>query len=117
MVTFMLPYRVPAVCEYVDEAGESPFGMWFANLDPSPAARVTSVLTRVELGNFSCVKGVGGGVFESKIDFGPGYRVYFGKHGDDVVILLGGGTKKRQSRDIALAHQRWAVYKRRTGEK
>jgi putative addiction module killer protein len=108
---------VTALREYLDEAGESPFGKWFANLDPGAAARVTKVLTRVELGNFSCVKGVGGGVFETKIDFGPGHRVYFGKHGNDAVILLGGGTKKRQSQDIALARQRWAAYKRRNVEK
>jgi putative addiction module killer protein len=56
---------------------------------------------------------VGGGVFEYRIDFGPGYRVYFGKDGDAVVILLGGGTKKRQDRDIATAHDRWADYKKR----
>jgi len=52
-------------------------------------------------------------VFESTIDFGPGYRIYFGKDGDTLVILLAGGTKKRQSRDIALAHERWTDYKRR----
>ena len=57
---------------------------------------MTTALRRLELGNFSNVKGVGGGVFEYRIDFGPGYRVYFGKDGDAVVILLGGGTKKRQ---------------------
>jgi putative addiction module killer protein len=52
-------------------------------------------------------------VFEDRIDFGPGYRVYFGKDGDAVVILLGGGTKKRQDRDIAIAQERWADYKKR----
>ena len=70
-------------------------------------------MTRIELGNFSSVKGVGGGVFESRIDFGPGLRVYFGKDGDTVVILLGGGAKKRQTRDIADAHTRWQDYKQR----
>jgi putative addiction module killer protein len=68
------------------------------------------------LGNFSNVKGVGGGVFEYRIDFGPGYRVYLGKDGDAVVILLGGGTKKRQDCDIATAHDRWADYKKRKTE-
>jgi len=58
-------------------------------------------------------RGVGGGVFETKITFGPGYRVYFGKDGDTVVILLGGGTKKRQSRDIEAARERWQDYKQR----
>jgi putative addiction module killer protein len=78
---------------------------------------VTAAVRRLELGHFSNVKGVGAGVYEYRIDFGPGYRVYFGKDGD-VVILLGGGTKKRQNRDIATAQKRWADYKkRRTQEK
>ena len=70
----------------------------------------------MELGNFSNVKGVGAGVFEYRIDFGPGYRVYFGKDGETVVILLGGGTKKRQDSDIAAAHERWADYKKRKAQ-
>jgi putative addiction module killer protein len=70
----------------------------------------------LELGNFSNVKGVGPGVFEHRIDFGPGYRVYFGKAGDTVVILLGGGTKKRQNLDIATAHDRWNDYKKRKSQ-
>ena len=76
----------------------------------------TTALRRLELGNFSNVKGVGAGVFEYRIDFGPGYRVYFGKDGDTVVILLAGGTKKRQDRDIAGAHERWADYKKRKAQ-
>jgi len=63
------------------------------------------------LGNFSNVKGVGGGVFECRIDFGPGYRVYFGKDGDTIIILLCGGTKKRQQDDIVLATEGWREYK------
>ena len=59
----------------------------------------------MEQGNFSKVKGVGAGVFEYKIDFGPGYRIYFGKDGDRLVILIGGGTKKRQQQDIAAAQR------------
>jgi putative addiction module killer protein len=59
------------------------------------------------------VKGVGAGVFEVKVDFGPGYRVYFGKDGNEIVILLGGGTKKRQQRDIEGARGRWQDYKDR----
>ena len=70
-------------------------------------------MRRLELGNFSNVKGVGSGVFEYRVDFGPGYRVYFGKDGETVVILLGGGTKKRQDRDIATARDRWSDYKKR----
>ncbi|MGH6869826.1 MAG: type II toxin-antitoxin system RelE/ParE family toxin, partial [Methylocella sp.] len=69
--------------------------------------------TRLPLGNTSNVQGVGAGVFESKIDFGPGYRVYFGKDGEGVVILLAGGTKRRQQQDIAAARERWRDYKDR----
>jgi len=64
-------------------------------------------------GNFSNVKGVGGGVFEYRIGFGPGYRVYFGKEGDRVVVLLAGGTKRRQHRDIETALAYWQDYRRR----
>lgn len=99
--------------EYLDDAGRSPFGRWFDGLDATAAARVTTALARVEQGNFSQVKGVGAGVFEYRIDFGPGYRIYFGKDGDTLVILVGGGTKKRQSQDIALAQERWGDYKQR----
>lgn len=70
-------------------------------------------LTRLALGNVSNVKVVGSGVLELKIDFGPGYRVYFGKDGEQLVILLGGGAKKRQQRDIAAAIADWQDYKRR----
>jgi putative addiction module killer protein len=59
------------------------------------------------------VKGVGEGVFERRIDFGPGYRIYFGKDGESVVILLGGSGKQRQREAIAAARERWSDYKRR----
>ena len=61
----------------------------------------------------SGVTGVGAGVFERTIDWGPGYRVYFGKDGDDLILLLGGGSKKGQTNDIAAAKERWANYKKR----
>ncbi len=65
------------------------------------------------LGNLSNVKPVGEGVLEYKIHFGPGYRIYFGRDGKELVILLAGGTKKRQANDIKIAKERWADYKRR----
>src|SRR5258706_14064403 len=68
-----------SILEYLDRAGSSPFAAWFRSVDAAAAAKVTMALRRMELGNFSNVKGVGGGVFEYRIDFGPGYRVYFGK--------------------------------------
>ncbi len=107
----MLPYA--ELKQYVDAAGRSPFGLWFGRLDVAAAARVTTYLTRLGQGHWSNVKGVGTGVFEVKIDFGPGYRVYFGKDGERIVILLGGGTKKRQSQDIENAKACWKDYKKR----
>ena len=101
------------VRQYISPDETSPFGEWLDSLDDPAAARVLTTVTRIEHGNFASVKGVGAGVFESRIDFGPGLRVYFGKDGDTVVILLGGGTKKRQARDIADAHRCWQDYKRR----
>ena len=101
------------VAEYLDPSGRSPFRRWFDDLDATAAAKVSTALYRLGQGNFSNVKGVGGGVFEYRIDFGPGYRVYFGKDGPMFVILLGGGTKKRQSRDIGAAANAWIDYKRR----
>lgn len=98
---------------YIDERGNKPFAKWFEGLDAVAAARVTIALARIELGNFSNVKGVGSGVYECKIDFGPGYRIYFGKDGDCLVILIVGGTKRRQQHDIAAARECWAAYKRR----
>jgi putative addiction module killer protein len=99
------------VLEYLDPSGLSPFRHWFDDLDATAAARVGANLYRLEGGNFSRVEGVGGGVYELKIDFGPGYRVYFGKDGDTVVILLGGSSKKRQSTAIGRAQAAWQDYK------
>ena len=73
-------------------------------------------LTRLEQGNLSNAKGVGSGLLEYRIDFGPGYRVYFGRDGDELIVLVGGGTKKRQQRDIEAALARWQDYKRRKGQ-
>jgi len=79
---------------------------------PRRLGGVTTALYRLGLGNFSNVKGVGSGVFEYRIDFGPGYRVYFGKDGEQIVILLCGGTKLRQQNDITIAKKYWLDYKR-----
>jgi len=100
------------ILEYLDAAGDSPYRDWFESLN-AQAAKVTVALTRIELGNLSNVKGVGAGVQEFRIDFGPGYRVYFGRDGGRLLILLAGGTKSRQQKDIAAAQKRWADYKKR----
>jgi putative addiction module killer protein len=70
------------ILEYLDAARDSPYRDWFESLNAEAAAKVTVALTRIELGNLSNVKGVGAGVQEFRIDFGPGYRVYFGRDGD-----------------------------------
>jgi putative addiction module killer protein len=98
---------------YVDLSGRNPFGRWFDALDAAAAAKVTAAVTRIEQGNLSNVKSVGEGVLEYRVDFGPGYRLYFGRDGGTLVILLGGGTKEGQVRDIEVAKLRWADYKRR----
>ena len=93
----------------------SPYAKWFDGLNGEAAAKVASAVYRLAGGNFSNVKGVGAGVFERKLDFGPGYRIYFGKDGDTVVILLGGSSKQRQRDAIAAAKERWIDYRRRRG--
>src|SRR5260370_23909545 len=92
---------------YVAASGEEPFAEWFAELDAVASAKIARALARMEQGNLSNVKSVGEGVLEYRIDFGPGYRVYFGRDGDALVILLTGGTKKRQQRDIETAKEYW----------
>ena len=104
------------VLEYLDSDSRSPFGRWFDGLDAQAAAKVAIALARIGQTNLSNVKGVGGGVLEYRIDFGPGYRIYLGRDGDAIVILLGGGTKQRQQRDISTAQERWIDYKRRKKE-
>ena len=99
--------------EYIDTLGRSPFARWFDGLNAHAAAKVATALARMEQGNLSNAKSLGAGVSEYRIDFGPGYRVYFGKDGDTFIILLGGGTKKRQQRDIEAAQDLWREYKRR----
>ncbi len=101
------------VREYLDRGGRSPFAAWFDVLDRQAAAKVAAALARIEQGNFSNAKSVGSGVHEYRIDFGPGYRLYFGKEGERLVILVGGGTKKRQQADIIVALARWQDYQKR----
>lgn len=104
---------MPIIKEYIEINGESAFARWFEYLNTEAAAKVATAIYRLEQGNYSRVEGVGGGVFEYKIDFGPGYRIYFGKDGDQLIILLCGGNKKKQSKDIAFAKRKWAEYKLR----
>ena len=97
--------------EYRDERGRSPFGRWLTRLDRYAAARIAIALERMAEGNFGDVKSVGEGVLERRITFGPGYRIYFGRDGETLIILLAGGDKSRQQRDIEDARTRWQRYK------
>ncbi len=98
------------VVEYLKD-GVSVFGGWFNRLESNAAAKVATAIYRMEQGNFSNVKSVGQGVHEYRIDFGPGYRIYFGRDGDILIVLLGGGSKKTQNKDIKDAQILWYQYK------
>jgi putative addiction module killer protein len=111
MVTHVLPFFGGEILAYRTAAGTSPFARWREKLDTVTRARISAAFLRLEAGNFSAAKGVGAGVYELQLDFGPVYRVYFGKDGESLVILLGGGTKKRQQADIESARVLWQEYK------
>jgi putative addiction module killer protein len=96
--------------EYL-EGGRSPFAQWFNGLDAVSADRVDRYIRRLEAGNFGSSKPLRDGVFELRLDFGPGYRVYYGREGRTIIILLGGGSKRRQDADIVAAVERWKRYK------
>ena len=113
MVPYPLPISMIELREFIDAKGRSPYARWFNRLNAQAAAKVAITLVRMEQGNLSNAKGVGGGVLECRIDFGPGYRIYFGKEGDTLIVLLGGGTKKSQQQDIETARELWREYKRR----
>jgi len=98
------------IVEYLWE-GKSLFERWFNSLDSGSAAKISTALYKLELGNFSNVKSVGRGVMEYKIDFGPGYRIYFGREGNKLIILLSGGSKRTQGKDIDKAQALWRQYK------
>ena len=98
--------------EYVTETGFNPYRKWFLKLDPLSAAKVTAGVLRLELGNLSNVKWFGG-IGEYRINWGPGYRIYLAQEGKELIILFGGGTKQRQSTDIAHAKLYHQAYKQR----
>ncbi|MDP3676496.1 MAG: type II toxin-antitoxin system RelE/ParE family toxin [Novosphingobium sp.] len=102
--------------EYVRANGSCPFRSWFDELDAQAAAKVATAIVRLELGNLSNVKWIGGNLGEYRIDWGPGYRLYLAKDGDDLIILFGGGTKKRQQADIAKASTLLVEYRKRRAE-
>ena len=99
---------------YQGEDGQEPLTEWLNSLrDKTAAARIRVRLRRVEAGNLGDCEPVGEGVLELRIHHGAGYRVYFGRHGKSLVILLCGGDKQSQATDIRLAIRYWADWKRR----
>ena len=99
--------------DYEAPNGKCPIRDWLDELDTATAARIEARLKRVSFGNFGDVKAVGQGVSELRIKFGSGYRVYFAQHGDQIVILLCGGDKASQEKDIEKAKSYWIDFKRR----
>src|SRR3989338_11380655 len=99
--------------EYLTDEGNNPFADWFNSLDAQAANKVNTYLTRIAEGNTSSLKPIKGAFQEIRIDRGPGYRVYVGKDGNTLIILLGGGTKQRQQKDIDKAEELWEEYKKR----
>ena len=104
-----MTYRVH---ELLLEDGSSPYADWFNELDAQAAAKISVAKLRMEQGNLSNVEWFSG-IGEYKIDWGPGYRIYLARDGKDLLILLGGGTKRRQQKDIDRALELWGDYKRR----
>ena len=104
------------IVEFLAPDGQSPFADWFGTLDSQAAAKVTVALARIEQGNLAQIKTVGAGVLEYRINWGPGYRIYFGRDGNELIILLAGGTKRRQQKDIEEDQGRWQNYKQRKRE-
>lgn len=96
---------------YVDPKGSEPFSDWLNKLDTTAGRRIRVLLARVEAGNLSALKWLGGGLGEIKIDIGPGYRVYVTRQGSDELVLLAGGDKSSQERDIRLAKSFMSVLK------
>lgn len=101
-----------SVVEYLRPDGSNPFKAWFDALDGQAAAKVATATLRLEMGNTSNVKWLGG-IGEYRIDWGPGYRIYLAQDGDALIVLFGGGTKRRQRSDIERAKALLAEYKAR----
>ena len=101
-----------AVEEYCADDGKNHFRAWLEDLKDSKArAIIDARIARARMGNLGTNRSLGGHLYELKIDFGPGYRIYFGREGDRMVILLCGGTKRRQGADIKLAEKLWNEYR------
>jgi putative addiction module killer protein len=98
------------VREYLTADGRNPFRAWLAGLDVATRARIQARVLRFSTGNLGDHKSVGAGVWEARVMFGPGYRIYFGREGRDVILLLVGGDKSSQAGDIRRAQEFWKAY-------
>lgn len=98
---------------YQTDTGKEPFTEWLLDLDKMTRSIILTRLKRLNIGNFGDCKPLKqtSGIWELRIDFGPGYRVYFGKEGSEIVLLLVGGDKKGQERDIKKAQEYWFIHK------
>jgi putative addiction module killer protein len=109
-----MPNMTNTVNEYTDEKGKSPYAQWLGCLrDAKAKAKIIMRVDKIELGLFGDVEPVGDGLSELRIHYGPGYRVYYGKEGNKVYLLLCGGDKSTQSKDIKKAKEYWKDHKGR----
>jgi len=114
MVSYVLPIPMTDARVYQRKNGMRPFDERFAALhDDRAAARITTALAKLERGLRADVRTVGEGVQEAKVNYGPGYRVYFGLDGTSLIVLLLCGDKRTQNSDIQLAQTLWAEYRQR----
>ena len=113
MYTYMLLYDMSfKVLELTLDSGVSPYTQWFSGLEPVVAAKVATAQYRMQQGNLSSIEWFRG-IGEYKINYGAGWRIYLAKDGVEIIILLGGGSKNRQQRDIDRAVELWEEYKQK----
>lgn len=107
----MMDVKLRITQTYVTPAGKTPFEAWLLSLkDKRAVARILQRIDRIRLGNFGDCRSVGNGVYELRIHFGPGFRVYFGIVDDQLILLLCGGDKSSQQKDITTAQSYWKEY-------
>ncbi len=113
-IVSLITYNVTMIVEiYQDEHGREPFTQWLYSIkDTRTRARIDHRLERMRVGNLGDFRALGSGLFELRLHFGPGYRIYYGRMGDEIVVLLAGGDKSSQTRDIQRARQSWSDCKR-----
>lgn len=115
-IDFMFKKKIVVI--YAEKNGREPFLEWLTSLkDRTFRARIRNRISRLELGHFGDCEPVGEGIFELRFFFGPGFRVYFAKHEDTTILLLGGGDKKTQAKDILKAKSCWKKFKETENEK